>query len=205
MEESKASPLRERILGRLKVQGRRLLETLERRRTEALRRNPARLTRRLRGARSILILCAGNVTRSVFAAHLLSAAVDGRRAISIRSAGLETVPGWRAHPRVIARCQDLNMDLRGHASAAVTGAMLAAADVVMVMEVSQAVVVVRRFPRARWKTFLLACLAPDVPIDIADPAGKDDATVDACLDHIAQALKPVIEILTDHDGPAASR
>jgi len=205
MEQSKASPLRERIIGRLKAQGRRLLETLERRRTEALRRNPARLTRRLRGARSVLILCAGNVIRSVFAAHLLSAALDGKRVVSIRSAGLETVPGWRAHPWVIARCEDLNIDLRGHSSVAVTETMVKTADVVLVMEVSQLVVVGRRFPGARRKTFLLSCLAPDVPLEIRDPAGKDEAMLNACLDQIAQALKPMIESFADHDSPAASR
>ena len=205
MEQSKASPLRERIIGRLKAQGRRLLEGLERRRAEALRRNPARLTKSLRGARSVLILCQGNVIRSVFAAHLLSAALDGRRAVSIRSAGLETVPGWRAHPWVIARCEDLNIDLRGHSSVAVTETMVKTADVVLVMEVSQLVVVGRRFPGARRKTFLLSCLAPDVLMEIRDPAGKDEAELDACLDHIAQALKPMIESFADHDSPAASR
>jgi len=151
----------------------------------------------LRDARSILVLCTGNVTRSVFASQLLSAALEGTEAVSIRSAGLETVPGWRAHPRAVARCAALNIDLRGHASVAVTAAMVAAADVVLVMEVSQAVVVSRRFPRARRKTFLLSCLEPDVPLDIADPAGKDDATTDACLDHIARALKPVIGLMSE--------
>lgn len=205
IEESKASPLRERIIGRLKAQGRRLLESLERRRAEALRRKPARLTRGLRGARSVLILCQGNVIRSVFSAHLLSAALKGRRAVSIRSAGLETVAGWRAHPWVIARCEDLNIDLRGHSSVAVTETMVKTADVVLVMEVSQLVVVGRRFPGARRKTFLLSCLAPEVPMEIRDPAGKDEAKLDACLDHIARALKPVIEIIIDRDTAAARR
>jgi hypothetical protein len=31
-------------------------------------------------------------------------------------------------------------------------------------------------------------------MDIEDPAGKPDPDVDACLDHVARALKPVIEI-----------
>jgi protein-tyrosine-phosphatase len=113
------------------------------------------------------------------------------------------VPGWRAHPRVIARCEDLNIDLRGHSSVAVTNTMVETADVVLVMDLSQLVVVSRRFFRARRKTFLLSCLAPDVPMEVEDPAGKDEAAVDACLAHIAQALRPVIEIITDREPTAA--
>jgi len=148
-------------------------------------------------------LCQGNVIRSVFAAHLLSAALEGRRAVSVRSAGLATVPGWRAHPRVVARCQALNIDLRNHASVAVTETMVRAADVVLVLEVPQLVAVRRRFFRARRKSFVLTCLAPDAPMEVEDPAGKDEATVDACLGHITQALKPMIEIIIDRDTRAA--
>ena len=82
---------------------------------------------------------------------------------------------------------------------AVTKAMVKTADVVLVMEVSQRVVVCRRFPEARRKTFLLSGLAPDVPLEIRDPAGKDEAALDMCLDQIARALKPVIAIITDRD------
>src|SRR5438132_4386120 len=188
--------LRKRIIRRLKATGRRFLERLERRRAEALRRNPAPLRRSLRGARSVLILCQGNVIRSVFAAHLLSAALHGRRRVTIRSAGLATEPGWRPHPRVTARCAALDIDLNGQSSVPVTQTMLKAADVVLVMEVPQLIAAIRRFSRVRRRTFLLSSLAPDAPLEIEDPAGKEETAVDACLDHIARALKPVIAIMT---------
>jgi protein-tyrosine-phosphatase len=73
--------------------------------------------------------------------------------------------------------------------------MIRTADLVFVMEVSQVTAMTRRFPGARSKTFLLTSLAPDVARDIEDPAGKPDGEVDACLDHVARALKPVIEVL----------
>lgn len=134
--------------------------------------------------------------RSVFAAHLLSAALEEQKGVAVRSAGLATQPGWQPHPQVIARCAALKIDPKGHSSVAVTATMVEAADVVLVMEVSQAVAMTRRFPGARRKTFLLTFLAPELPMEIEDPAGKDDAAVDACLDHIARALKPVIEVMT---------
>jgi protein-tyrosine phosphatase len=179
---------------------RRLLEALERRRAEAVRRHPAALTRSLQAARSILVLCAGNVSRSVFAAHLLSR-VPGP--VRIASAGLTTQPGWCAHPRVVIRARELHIDLSRHASVAVTPAMLRAADLVLVMDVGQLAEVTRRCPRARRKTFLLTSLAPDVPLEIPDPAGTDDATVDACLEHVTRAVRPLLEALSSGRGVTA--
>lgn len=203
LETGKAAELRGWIVRRVKDEGRRVVEWMERRRAETSRRKPARVTRRLRRARTVLILCQGNVSRSVFAAHVLATAVRDNPALSIRSAGLGTEPGWRAHPRVAARCQALNIDIRSHRSVAVTAELVKAADVVFVMEVSQLVAMTRRFFGARRKTFLLACLAPDVPMDIEDPAGKPDSEVDACVDHVARALEPLIDVLVQRNGSRA--
>jgi hypothetical protein len=40
-------------------------------------------------------------------------------------------------------------------------------------------------------------------MEIEDRARKDDAAVDACLDHIARAVKPVIEAMTHRNATAA--
>jgi protein-tyrosine phosphatase len=175
----------------LKALGRRLLERLETWRAERVRRKPERLIRGLRAARSVLIVCQGNVIRSAVAAPLLSAALGDRTAVVIRSAGLETVPGWPAHPYIRRRCADLGVDLTAHASAAISKPMVDAADVVLVMEVSQIIAFRRRFPGAHRKTFLLSALARDVSLEIRDPNGQDDAAFDACFEHITRALRPL--------------
>jgi glycosyltransferase involved in cell wall biosynthesis/protein-tyrosine-phosphatase len=192
--EERPASLRGRLVRVVKGQGRRVVLRLDRRRAMAVRRQPASFIRALRRARSILVLCQGNVIRSALAGRLLSDVVEGRD-VSVRSAGLYTEAGWRAHPRVIARGEALNLDLSGHRAVPVTSALVAAADVVLVMDLVQLATVTRRFFRARRRTFLLTSLAPDVPLEIPDPAGRDDATVDACLDHVERALKPIIEIM----------
>jgi protein-tyrosine phosphatase len=201
-DRSIGAVLHRRVVQPLKDWSRRRLERIERRRAEALRRNPAPVTRRLGTARSVLVLCQGNVIRSVLAARLLAAALQDRP-VTIRSAGLATQPGWPAHPRVAARCRELDIDVDSHASTAVTQGMVKAADIVLVMEVRQVVAVMRRFPGARRKTFLLTCLAPDLPLEISDPAGKDHAVVDACLGHVERAVKPLIERLAARPGMPA--
>jgi protein-tyrosine phosphatase len=194
---------RGRLLRTARQVARLALERLETRRAHAVRRAPSPLIRRLRTASNVLVLCQGNVSRSVFAAELLKAALKHEPAIVVRSAGLGTEPGWRAHPRVVARCAALGIDVRAHGSVAATAPILRSADVVFVMEIAQLVDVTRRFPGARRKTFLLSTLAADVPVDIADPAGKADPEVDACLDLVAQAVTPLVAGLTVRDGAAA--
>ncbi len=148
------------------------------------------------------MLCQGNVSRSVFAANLLATALKDHPAVTVRSAGLGTQPGWRAHPRVVARCQALDIDVRAHASVAISATLVAAADVMFVMEVAHLVEMTRRFFGARGKTFLLTSLAPEVARDIPDPAGKPDDEVDACLDHVKGAVTPLIGALIGPRGAA---
>ena len=107
------------------------------------------------------------------------------------------MPGWPAHSYLRTRSADLQIDVTAHSSVPVTKPMVDTSDVVLVMEVSQLAIVWRRFPGARRKTFLLSGLAPDVPLEIRDPNGKDEPALEACLDQISRALKPVIEIISD--------
>ena len=160
-------------LGRsLRAAGRRVVERIETRKAETLRRRPDALTRRLRSARSVLVLCQGNVSRSVFAANLLATALKDHPAVTVRSAGLGTQPG-SARPSAGGRpVKALDIDVRAHASVAISATLVAAADVIFVMEVAHLVEMTRRFFGARGKTFLLTSLAPAVARDIPDPAGK---------------------------------
>jgi protein-tyrosine phosphatase len=189
---------------RVRTLGRRIVEAVERSKAQWLRRHPARLARALRQARSILVVCQGNVIRSVFAEHLLAAGLGRRASISVRSAGLETVAGWPVHPYVRARAAELEIDIGHHASTVASKALMDAADVVLVMEVSQLVVVRRRFPEARPKTFLLSALDREMCLDIRDPNGKDAAAFATCLDQIAHAVKPIVaSILSEY--PSSTR
>ena len=76
---------------------------------------------------TILLLCTGNVCRSVMAQAMLSARV---RAVSVSSAGL--LPGGRRAPaEVISVMAARGLDLSGHCSRQVTADNLAAADLIV--------------------------------------------------------------------------
>jgi hypothetical protein len=59
----------------------------------------------------------------------------------------------------------------------------------------------RRFPEAGARTFLLTCLAPDTPLEVADPVDGDDAVFRGCFEHITRATRPLIRAF----APAAHR
>ena len=187
-----------RLAGKVVAYGQRKLEhVIERRRMNRLRHDPAVLTTVLNSAKRILIVCHGNIIRSPFAAGLVAQAVGDHGPVSIASAGLEAVPGKQPHPTAVLTATALRVDLSRHTAALVEPATVANADVIFVMEIPQLVAMRKRFPNARARTFLLTCLAPEVPLEIPDPVDGDGSVFQICFDHISRAVRPIVRILSD--------
>lgn len=178
--------------------GRRKLDhAVARWRMSRIRRCPTALTAALRSAKSILIVCQGNIIRSAFAAGLLAQAIGDREPVCIASGGLEATPGDPPHPIALLAATGFRVDLSHHAAAPVTPESVAKSDVIFVMEIPHLVVMGRRFPRARAKTFLLTCLTPEAPLEIHDPNGGTESLFQVCFDYISQAVRPIAGILCD--------
>lgn len=169
---------------------------VERQRMNLIRRNPTALTTALKSATNILIVCHGNIIRSVFAARLVAQAVGDRARVSVSSGGLAAVPGSRPHPTALRAATRLGVDLSRHASASVAPEAVASSDVIFVMDIPQLVVMRKRFPRVRHKMFLLTCLAPEGPLEVRDPVNGDESLFEECFDHISRAVRPIVHILT---------
>lgn len=168
---------------------------MERQRMERSRRHPVRLTSALRSARSILMVCHGNIIRSPFAARLVARALGEGRRVRIASCGLAAVPGRPPHATAVLTATARQVDLNGHVAAPLTHERVAASDVIFVMDVRQLLEMRRRFPEARSRTFLLTGLAPDVPLEICDPVDGDEPVFQACYDHISRAVGPILRVL----------
>ena len=181
-------------LGRRRV--RTAVLAADRRRMERVRRDPARLKAALGRARQVLVVCHGNIYRSAFAARLLAQAVaDG--GASVVSGGLAAVTGAPAPPAAVSVAARFGVDLRGHAASPVTAAVVAASDVVFVMEVGQLRDLRRRFPGAREKVYLLGCLAPEWPLEVRDPYGRDTSVLQGCFEQILACVRPIVRALGD--------
>jgi protein-tyrosine-phosphatase len=164
-------------------------------RVARIRRNPAQLTATLRSARRLLVICHGNIIRSPFAARLIAQAIGDRRTLSIVSAGLEAEHGRPPHPTAVLTAAPLRVDLSGHTASRVAPETVADADAIFVMDVPQLVVMRRRFPSARRKTFLLTCLATGDALEVRDPVDGDAPVFQACYEHIVRAVRPIVQVL----------
>lgn len=157
-----------------------------------LRRHPAAVAARARSARRVLMVCHGNIIRSPFAAHIVTRAVNGSGTLSVASAGLDAVPGKPAHPKAVQMANAREVDLACHAAKPITRELVAESDLIFVMDIPQLVTLRQRFPEAGTRTFLLTCLAPDTPLEVADPVDGDDVVFGGCFEHITRATRPLI-------------
>lgn len=157
-----------------------------------LRRHPGSVAARLRSARRVLMVCHGNIIRSPFAAHVVNRAVNGHNTVSVASAGLDAVPGKPAHPKAVLLANAREIDLACHAAKPITSEIVAESDLIFVMDIPQLVTLRQRFPEAGKRTFLLTCLAPDTPLEVADPVDGDEAVFGGCFEHITRATRPLI-------------
>lgn len=165
-------------------------------RMKRIQRHPRLLMDKLRCAERILVICHGNFIRSPFAALLLAQSVRHAKSISVHSAGFNPVPGGSAHPKTIAKAKSLGFDLSGHTAVPLTQAMVDRADLIFLMEIEHLFRMRTRFWPVRGNVFLLGCLAADVPLEISDPVGKDDAVYEACFEQIIKTVMSVPRYLS---------
>ena len=140
-------------------------------------------------ARTVLVLCKGNICRSPFVDKYLTIAAR-QRALDLRvsSAGLDANAGRQAHPLALERSFKVGVPLDEHRAQAVSETLVNEADVILVMEPDQQEELIARFPQAAEKTFLLGHFDPERPLtEIADPYGMPAAEFDACYARLSAA------------------
>ncbi len=88
----------------------------------------------------------------------------------VSSAGTWAYDGLPAHPRAVAEAARYGLDLDNHLTREVSSPMLEGASLIVVMENNHREAITIEFPQVSHKVALLAELAGDLPIDVADPA-----------------------------------
>jgi protein-tyrosine-phosphatase len=173
---------------------------VERWRMDRIRRDPRVLVTTLGSAKSMLIVCHGNIIRSPFTQRLIARELGDDGGVSISSAGLMATPGTPPPPMALLAAARLQVDLGNHAASLLTSEAVATSDVVFVMDAAQLGVMRRRFPEARSKVFLLTCLAPQSPLEVRDPVDGDESMFQACYGHISESVRPIVRLLAARAG-----
>jgi protein-tyrosine phosphatase len=115
--------------------------------------------------RKILFVCVGNICRSPTAEVVMRHAL-GRDDMDIGSAGLQAMAGHPIEPTAGLLLREHGLDGGAHVARQATPALLAAADLILVMQRKHLAEITRDLPEVSGKVFLLGkwrgnCEVPD--------------------------------------------
>lgn len=141
-----------------------------------------------RPARAILVVCKGNICRSPLAeAYLKDQVKKSGLPIDVYSAGLETSFGKPAHPLAQVVCTQGGLMLNQHATQPLHKEQVERADIILVMEWRQRNRIVKLYPQAGPKVFLLRQFYDESVQEVADPYSGTLEDFQTCFSMIKQA------------------
>ncbi|WP_242371218.1 low molecular weight protein-tyrosine-phosphatase [Anaeromyxobacter sp. SG26] len=134
----------------------------------------------------VLIVCVGNICRSPMAEALLRARFVARGRGRVESAGLGALEGRGADPIAVALLAERGIDLTPHRARQLTPEMLAAADLVLVMESGHQRQIEAMAPSARGRVHRIGKFGG---FDVPDPYHLPRASFESALALIERGLE----------------
>ena len=143
--------------------------------------------------RAILVVCKGNICRSPLAEAYLKHRVEKHGLpIVIESAGLETSFGKAAHPLAQVVGTQGGILLTKHATQPLHKEQVDRADMILVMEWRQRRRVLKLYPQAKQKVFLLRQFYDQSVREVADPYSGTLEDFQTCFSMIKQACDVLV-------------
>ncbi len=147
----------------------------------------------------VLVVCVGNICRSPMAEAMLQQALEDRAEISVASAGIGALVGYPAAGHALALMQERGLDIAGHRARQLTGELITATDLILVMEAGHKRAIDLQDPTARGKVYRL-CEWQDE--DIPDPYRQPRKAFEEALDLIEKGVQDWAEKITKSDEAA---
>jgi len=143
--------------------------------------------------RAILVVCKGNICRSPLAeAYLKHRVEEHELPIVVESAGLETSFGKAAHPLAQVVGTQGGLLLTKHATQPLHKEQVDRADIILVMEWRQRRRVLKLYPQAKQKVFLLRQFYDQSVREVADPYSGTLEDFQTCFSMIKQACDVLV-------------
>lgn len=157
---------------------------------------------RLAGAKQLLFVCYGNINRSSLAERSFRQLAPDLGIAAI-SAGFHDEEGRPADPVMVEVAGQAKIDMTGWSSRRITPEMVAASDMILVMEHCHYERLRQEYPAAAEKTFLLGMAGgPHCGSgEIIDPFGKQRLQYERCAREVIGGVHRLLEILSTPDIP----
>lgn len=150
--------------------------------------------------RSILVVCKGNICRSPLAEAYLKCLVEKHGLpIAVQSAGLETSFGKPAHPLAQIVGAQGGLLLGKHATQPLHKDQVERADMIVVMEWQQRSRVIKLYPQAEQKVFLLRQFYDQSVREVADPYSGTVEDFHTCFSMIKRACDELVAQMLSED------
>jgi protein-tyrosine phosphatase len=145
---------------------------------------------------TLVTICHGNILRSTYAEALLKqpAVATHLPGLRVSSAGVHALPGKSADPRGVKVAKEYGIDLSGHRATQLDATIVAAADLLVVMDYLNEAEVVSRYPKAAAKVVLLGSFdlsgmgSPAIP----DPFSGDLDAVRTSYGRVAAGVEGLV-------------
>ena len=139
---------------------------------------------------NILVVCVGNICRSPMAEALLRHALHDSTDISVRSAGLGALVDYPASEHAEVLMAERGLDISGHKARQLSPELIAASDLILVMESGHKRAIDAEDPTVRGKVYRL-CEWQDK--DIPDPFRQPRKAFEEALRLIDQGVEDWVE------------
>jgi protein-tyrosine-phosphatase/predicted ATP-grasp superfamily ATP-dependent carboligase len=145
----------------------------------------------------MLFVCKGNICRSPLAAAYMRTRMEqeGRYGV-IDSAGLETTEGKEADPAAKLVAQRHGLSLESHKTKQISDVLVDQADLILVMEPDQQARIIRSYPRAKGKVFLLGCFEAAISAEINDPHARPIEDFESCYSRLRESCNRLLTLLS---------
>src|SRR5208282_5998231 len=147
---------------------------------------------------SFLFVCKGNICRSPFAERLAAKMANNKNygSMTFVSAGIQAAESLDPPENAVLSAESFGVRLGDHKARQLDAALINSADMVLVMEPWHLKTLIKNFPDAQNKIFLLSLFDKNDPkekdvfnrYNIADPYGKPPEQFDLCYHRIEKCL-----------------
>jgi len=149
----------------------------------------------------VLFVCTGNSCRSPMAAALFKKAAQEKRLnVDVESCGITAFSGMSASKGAIDVLRHVGIDIFGHKSKPLNKELVNWADLILVMERGHKNSILRDWPQAQNKVFLLTEFAKSGEKDIIDPIGKPFEVYEELLMDLKFYLDKIIDRIENENS-----